>query len=84
MTIDDKKLTQLTVWKSLAETVGVWLTCYEFKKITYQEWCEREARRFKKWEIKTQIRKYKKEMKTCISLWVGKKEENKKCQIKGV
>ena len=38
---------QLTVWDDPDKKIGVWINYCEFKNLTYQEWCEREIKRFK-------------------------------------
>lgn len=40
------KMIQLTVWREPLSKIGVWITHLQFKKLTYQEWCEREMKRF--------------------------------------
>ena len=39
---------QLTIWDKPDSKMGVWITYTQFKNLTYQEWCEREAKRFDK------------------------------------
>ena len=65
------KMIQLTVWENPTKKIGVWITHTQFKNLTYQEWCEREMKRFKKENaiIRTDKRNN-------ISIWKEKEKIN--------
>ncbi len=42
------KMIQLTVRNKPDSKMGVWITYTQFKNLTYQEWREREMKRFDK------------------------------------
>jgi len=57
------KMIQFTVWRNPKSKMGVWITHTQFKNLTYQEWCEREIKRF---NCKASIRKNEKNQ---IAVW---------------
>ena len=65
------KMIQLTVWREPNSKIGAWLTPYEFKNFTYQEWCEREMKRFKQDNAIIRTNKRNK-----ISIWKEREKIN--------